>query len=163
MACPHLMFWRRFGPFGMRFQDGLRVHAVTLTESAGQSGFAGLRRAGIPSFESRWRDDLACRGRVDEYRIERCRRGDEKPVHLGAAKAQVGDGFGNPDFADQLTIRVQAVNAVTGRCPDTAPPVNPKAVEQTIRTFRENLAACQRCAVLRDIVPAGPQTPASAH
>ena len=46
------------------------------------------------------------------------------------------------------------MNAVTGRCPDTAPPVNPKAVEQAIRTFGENFAACQRCAVLRDIVPA---------
>ena len=120
----------------------------------GQSGFAGLRRAVIPSFEGRWRDGLACRGRVDEYRIERCRRCDEKPVHLGAAKAQVGDGFGYPEPADQLTIRVQTVNAVTGRCPDTALPVNPKAVEQAIRTFGENAAACQRRAVLRDIVPA---------
>ena len=98
--------------------------------------------------------DLAGRIGVDEYRIERCRCGNEQPVHLRPAKAQIGDGFGDPDPADQPAIRVKAVNPVAGRCPDMTATVDAQAVKQAIAAFGEYRATCQCGAVLRDVVAA---------
>lgn len=88
--------------------------------------------------------------RIDEDRIDRGAGGDEEPVLLDAAEAQIRGGFRQMDPADQGSARGIAAHAVflgiapPHRAPDVAVGVRPDAVGITGREiFGEELAVAQ--------------------
>ncbi|GLQ53315.1 hypothetical protein GCM10010862_05730 [Devosia nitrariae] len=49
---------------------------------------------------------------------------DIEDVALGAAEGEVGGAFGHQYLADQRTVRILAMYAILGTCPDSTPPLS---------------------------------------
>ena len=69
---------------------------------------------------------------IDEDRVERLARGEEEPVALGPAEAEIGAPFGEQDAADQPGVRIVDRDAVEPLAPAPAAPELP-AVSQRSR------------------------------
>ena len=85
--------------------------------------------------------------RVHVDRVERGRAADIEAIALGAAKADVGDDFGDLDLADQRAVGRVDVDAVAGRGPDVAFRIDAKAVEQADRAGREQFRWTERAPI----------------
>src|ERR1700722_14571508 len=75
-------------------------------------------------------------------RIERRRAADIEAIALRTAESHVGNDLRDQDLADQLPIRLVAINALAGARPNPSGSVDPEAVVHSVlwRQFGEDLA-----------------------
>ena len=62
-------------------------------------------------------------------------------LRLGPPKNQVGGRFADPDAACQSAIRLVAIHALTGACPDPAIRIEAEAVEHAVGQAGKDVAA----------------------
>src|SRR5580693_9802973 len=77
-----------------------------------------------------------------QHRIERGGATDIEAIALRTAESHVGDDFGDQDLADQLPIRLVAIDALAGARPYPSGPIDPEAVVHSVlwRQFGEDFA-----------------------
>src|SRR3984893_15305496 len=61
-------------------------------------------------------------------RIERGRATDIEAIALRAAESHVGDDLGDQDLADQLPVRLVAIDSLAGARPNSSGPLDAEAV-----------------------------------
>lgn len=75
--------------------------------------------------------------------IKRGETADEEAITSGAAEANIGDLFWHMNLSDDIASGRDALDAVSGACPDVAINVGTKAVRNAGRHIGENAAIAE--------------------